>query len=364
MKPSDDFLILCVNPGSTSTKLALFRGAKCLESSSAAHPVEELAGYSAVAQQAEFRMKLAEEFASSALAAHAPEESLSAVIGRGGLLAPLEGGVYAVNERMCADLIAAKYGEHASNLGAVLARGLAGKRAVPAFIADPVVVDELEPLARYSGLPELPRMSIFHALNQKSAARAAAQRLGLRYEECNFIVAHLGGGVSVGAHRAGRVIDVNNALDGEGPFSPERAGGVPAGQLIGLTREYQGREAELRKRLVGRGGLVAYLGTNDLEEIMERIEAGDRQAREVIDAMAYQISKEIASHGATLEGRVDAIILTGGMAHNIDLVDSIRRRVAFLAPLELFAGEREMEALAENALAALTGETRVKEYAP
>ena len=273
----------------------------------------------------------------------------------------MKGGIYAVNERMCADLVAAKYGEHASTWERSWP-GVSPKSGVfPPGLPILSWWTSSSPSHATRGCRSLPRLSIFHALNQKSAARAVAQRLGRTYEECNFIVAHLGGGVSVGAHRSGRVVDVNNALNGDGPFSPERAGGVPAGQLIGLSQEYRGREAELRKRLVGRGGLVAYLGTNNLEEIRGRIEAGDSHAQEVVEAMAYQISREIASHGATLEGRVDAVILTGewpitGSWSSRSEEGSLPRA------LELFPGEREMEALAENALAALTGETGVREY--
>ncbi len=361
MANSKSFLILTVNPGSTSTKLALFRDERCVLSSSISHSVEELEPFACVADQADFRRQLCEEFL---INSGIDEEELSAVIGRGGLLAPLAGGIYRVNERMRTDLKAAPYGSHASNLGAVIAYGMASRRSIPAFIADPVVVDELAPPARFSGTPEIERKSIFHALNQKSAARVAAKELGLAYEECRFIVAHMGGGVSVGAHDRGRVVDVNNALDGEGPFSPERAGGLPSGQLISLTMEYAGREKELRKRLVGKGGLIAYLGTNSLEEISGRIEAGDAEARRVVEAMGYQIAKEIASLSAVLKGAVDAIILTGGMAYNDFLTDYISERVSFLAQVRIIAGERELEALAENALAALRGEAAILEYEP
>ena len=361
MPSSNEYPILTVNPGSTSTKLALFRNRECRLSSSISHSAEELAPFPTVSDQGEFRMALCEKFLEDA---GIEGNMLAAVIGRGGLLAPLEGGVYRVNPAMLADLKSARYGSHASNLGAIIADGIASKRSIPAFIADPVVVDELAPLARYSGIPEIERRSIFHALNQKSAAREVARELGRPYTECRFIVAHMGGGVSVGAHDRGRVVDVNNALDGDGPFSPERAGGLPAGQLISLTMEYAGREDALRKHLVGRGGLVAYLGTNSLEEIHSRIEAGDREARAVVEAMGYQIAKEIASLSAVLEGKIDAVILTGGMAYNDFLVDYLSRRVSFLAQVRIIAGERELEALAENALAALRGEVRILEYAP
>jgi butyrate kinase len=275
---------------------------------------------------------------------------------------PIESGVYAVNDAMLEDLRSGGFGEHASNLGAIIASRIATAGSCPAFIADPVVVDELDDLARWSGVPEIERRSIFHALNHKSAAREAARRLGRRYEDLNMIVAHLGGGVSVGAHRRGRVVDVNNALDGDGPFAPERSGGLPAGQLVDLALAGTLTQTELRKRITGRGGLVAYCGTNDLSDIERRIEAGDERCRAAFEAMIYQISKEIAMHGATLSGRVDLVVLTGGMAHNARVVDGIRDRVSFLAPVEVIPGEREMVSLAAAACAALSGEAVVRSY--
>ena len=359
MPTSDTIFILVINPGSTSTKLALYHGDECLKSHTIRHPAEDLRRFSSVAGQKDFRRELTEKFISDVL----PEDAeFSAVIGRGGLLAPLESGIYAVNAPMLEDLESARWGEHASNLGAILAEEIARPRGIPAFIADPVVVDEMIDEARFSGCPEIQRVSIFHALNQKSAARKAASQLGRSYEELNLIVAHLGGGISVGAHRHGRVIDVNNALDGDGPFSPERSGGLPAGQLISLALKYRDREKELRKKIVGQGGMVAYLETNDLQAALERINAGDAKAEAVVRAMAYQVAKEIASHGATLKGAIDGIVLTGGMACSSYLTDLIRERVSYLAPVLVVEGEREMEALAENALRALNRPQTIKEY--
>jgi butyrate kinase len=359
MPPFDSYLILVINPGSTSTKLALSRGGECLKNQTIRHSTEELKGFSSVAAQKDFRRELTENFLAEAL----PKgEDLAAVIGRGGLLAPLESGIYTVSSAMIADLESARWGEHASNLGAVLAEGIARPRRIPAYIADPVVVDEMIEEARYSGCPEIQRVSIFHALNQKSAARKAAAELGRSYEEVNLIVAHLGGGISVGAHQRGRVIDVNNALDGDGPFSPERSGGLPAGQLVSLALQYREREKELRKKIVGLGGMAAYLGTNDFVEALERASSGDAKAQSIIQAMAYQISKEIAAHGATLKGKIDGIVLTGGMAGSAYLTNRIRDRVSYLGPILIIEGEREMEALAENALGALRQTREVKEY--
>ncbi len=352
-------LILALNPGSTSTKISLFSGEDETISEALRHATDELVQYPRIIDQAGFRRAAIDAFLSSN---SIDLSNLDAVIGRGGLLRPLESGVYQVNEPMVADVAVGKYGEHASNLGAILAQAIADVAGCPAFIADPVVVDEMDDVARLSGLPQLPRRSIFHALNQKSAAREAARRLGKEYEEINAIVAHMGGGCSVGAHRHGRVVDVNNALDGEGPFSPERAGTLPAGQVVELVRSGKYSQGELKKMLTGRGGLVAYCGTNSLEEIKERIGRDDEDAGMAFRAMAYQISKEIASHGATLAGSVDVIVLTGGMAYDEALVNEISRRISFLAPIEIIPGEREMVSLARAALSVLNGRVSAKEY--
>jgi butyrate kinase len=356
---SDQHFILVLNPGSTSTKISLFTGEDETLSDVLRHAVGDLAGHTRIVDQTPFRRAAIDNFLSTN---SIDVTSLAAVIGRGGLLHPVESGVYKVNNSMVADLSAGRYGEHASNLGAILAQAIAVAAGCPAFIADPVVVDEMDDIARVSGLPELPRRSIFHALNQKSAAREAASRLGREYEDINAIVAHMGGGCSVGAHCRGRVVDVNNALDGEGPFSPERAGTLPAGQLIELALSGEYSLGELKKMLNGRGGLVAYCGTNDLEEVAERIRSGDAEAETVFRAMAYQISKEIAAHGATFAGSVDVIVLTGGMAYDEALVTEIRRRVGYLARVEVIPGEREMVALTRAALSVLSGRVTAKEY--
>jgi len=351
-------VILAVNPGSTSTKLALFEGMNETASTALSHSAEDLAPFEGAADQLPMRLTAVRTF----LKHNLKDRSLAAVVGRGGLLHPVESGTYAVNDRMKADLSSAVYGEHASNLGGLIAAAIAEPLGIPAFIADPVVVDELAPEARMSGLPELPRKSIFHALNQKSAAREACTRHGLTYARASLIVAHMGGGVSVGAHLNGRVIDVNNALDGEGPFSPERAGTVPAGQLLSLAFSGEHDERALRRMLTGRGGLVAYCGTNSLQDLRRRSDAGEERARLATGAMEYQIAREIASYGATLRGRVDLIILTGGMAHDDRLVRNVRDRVSFLAPVEVIPGEREMLGLAQAAARALNGEQKIRRY--
>jgi butyrate kinase len=352
-----EYQILAINPGSTSTKLAIFQGEAELAAETLRHSAAELAGFARVADQSGLRRA-----AITAFLAAAGVPRFDAVIGRGGLLRPLDSGVYAVDPTMLDDLRNARHGEHASNLGAILAAELAAVQGCPAYIADPVVVDELDDIARLTGLPQIRRRSIFHALNQKSAAREAVARRGWRYEERKLIVAHLGGGCSVGAHCRGRVVDVNNALDGEGPFTPERAGSLPAGQLLDLVFSGRHSEAELRRMLTGQGGMVAHLGTNDLLETESRAAAGDEAAGLFLRAMACRIAQEIARHGATLEGTVDLIVITGGMAQEPRLVDLVTRRVRFLAPVEVVPGEREMLSLARAAASALAGQTVVRSY--
>lgn len=288
---------------------------------------------------------------------------ISAVVGRGGLIKPIESGVYFVNDRMKQDLRDCIRGEHASNLGALIADDIA--RSLPnakAYIADPVVVDELQDVARISGHPKFERVSIFHALNQKAIARQYAKSLDRKYEELNLIVAHLGGGISVGAHLKGRVVDVNNALDGEGPFSPERAGTVPAGQLAKLCFSGEVTYDEVKKILTGQGGLVAHLGTNDAYEIEMKAKAGDKKAILIQDAMSYNIAKQIGQMAAVLKGEVDGIILTGGIAHNPYLVEYVKDMVGFIGQVVVYPGEDEMQALAMNALMALRGDVLPRDY--
>ncbi len=351
------FNILAVNPGSTSTKIAFFEDDRLIFKESLHHPKEELEKYEKIVDQYEFREEVILRFLKEKKI-----ERLDAVVGRGGLLKPIPGGTYRVNEAMLRDLRIGLQGEHASNLGGILAYEIAKKYNADAFIVDPVVVDEMEPIAKISGLPEIERRSIFHALNQKAVARLAAKDLGKAYEEVNLIVVHLGGGISVGVHRKGRVVDVNNALNGDGPFAPERAGGLPVWDAMALALSGKYTEAELKKKLAGKGGVVAYLGTNNMREVEERVKAGDDRARLIFEAMAYQVAKEIGADATVLKGEVDAIVLTGGLAHSELFVNWIKERVSFIAPVMVYPGEDEMRALACGALRVLRGEEKAKKY--
>lgn len=352
------YKMLIINPGSTSTKIAVFENANQIMEQTLRHSDEELTPYATIMDQYAFRKSVIME-ALAEQGIHLDE--LSAVVGRGGLLKPLEGGTYRISEQVLEDLRQAVMGSHASNLGAILAYEIAAQCKIPSFIVDPVVVDELEDVARISGMPEISRVTVFHALNQKAVARRAAKDAGKTYEEMNLIVAHLGGGISVGAHQKGRVVDVTNAL-AEGPFSPERTGSLPTDSLIKLCYSGQYNFEEMKKKLVGKGGLVAYLGTNDGREINRKIQEGDQYAELIYRAMAYQVAKEIGAAAVVLEGNVDAIILTGGLAYDPLLTGWIRDKVAFLGKVILFPGEEEMAALAEGGLRVLTGEEKAKEY--
>ena len=337
------------------------------------HSAEELAPFDAITEQQDFRRQLV---INELQQANIPLE-FDAVIGRGGLVKPISGGVYEINERMIEDTMhGCVMHNHACNLGCLIAYEIASEvnkrkasegneREVPlcrAFIADPGVVDELSPLARISGSPLMPRICIWHALNQRAIARRYARGIGKEYEDLNLIICHLGGGISVAAHEHGRAIDANNALDGEGPFSPERAGSLPAADLIRLCFSGKYTEKQLLKRIAGQAGLTAHLGTNNMREILERIKHGDEKARILVDAMLYHTAKQIAAEAAVLCGKIDAILLTGGMAHSDYIVSELRRRIAFLAPVYTFPGEDEMEALALNALAVLQGKREAKVY--
>lgn len=356
MSPTHRLLI--INPGSTSTKIAVFENETQVMEETLRHTDEELAPYATILDQYTFRKNV---ILTALEAQDIDLEELDAVVGRGGLLKPMEGGTYRVDERVLADLKSAVMGSHASNLGALIANEIAEQYQIPAYIVDPVVVDELEDLARISGMPEIQRISIVHALNQKAVARRAAKEAGKHYAEMNLIVAHLGGGISVGAHKKGRIVDVNNAL-GDGPFTPERTGGLPTDQLAKLCYSGQYTLEEMKKKLVGKGGLVAYLGTSDGREISRRIQEGDSYAEQIYQAMAYQVAKEIGAAAAVLEGDVDAILLTGGLAYDALLMGWIKKRVNFISPVILYPGEEEMKALAEGGLRVLSGEEQAKEY--
>ncbi|MCR4426067.1 MAG: butyrate kinase [Firmicutes bacterium] len=348
--------LLIVNPGSTSTKVAVFEGGSCVASETLHHDAEEIKSYPRIMDQFEFRRDAVVRFLEQS---GIPGESLAAVVGRGGPLPPMEGGVYEVDDALIAALREYDIG-HASSLGGLIAREIATPLGIPAFIADPVTTDELDDIARFSGLPEIERKSIFHALNQKAVARAASRDIGRDYADLNLILVHLGGGISVGAHRGGRVVEVANALDGDGPYSPERSGGLPCSSLVRLCFSGKYTEGEMRRKLVGGGGLVAYLGTNSLIEVEKRIREGDDYARLCYEGMAYQVAKEVGRCAAVLSGNVDAIILTGGAARSQMLVDWITQRVKFIAPVMVYPGENEMEALAEAGLRVLSGTERAK----
>ncbi|MDD2573041.1 MAG: butyrate kinase [Bacillota bacterium] len=353
------FRLLVINPGSTSTKIAIFDNEKPVFEEVIRHSTEELAPYPTIYSQYQYRKDIILETLSKK---DINLTKLSAVVGRGGLLQPIPSGTYEVNDKMIEDLRVGLFGQHASSLGGILAREIASQLNIPSYIVDPVVVDELEDIARVSGLPEIERVSIFHALNQKAVARRAARDLEKPYESLNLIVTHMGGGISIGAHKKGRVVDVNNALDGEGPFSPERAGSLPLEGLIGLC--YSGRYTleEMNKKVVGKGGLVAHLKTNDAQEVERMIEVGDKHAELVYRAMAYQIAKEIGSAAAVLQGKADAIVLTGGIAYSKMLTGWIIESVEFIAPVMIYPGEDEMTALAEGGLRVLRGEEKAKQY--
>jgi len=352
-------LIIVLNPGSTSTKLAVYRGPRCLAGEEINHPKRELARFARVVDQYEFRRDAVLRFIEER---GIDLKRTLAVAGRGGLTKPIAGGVYRVNARMVRDLRSGKWGEHPSSLGAPLANEIARRAAAPAFIADPVVVDEFWPLARYSGHPAIERKSRFHALSQRAAARRAAKDLGVPYEKHNFVVVHMGGGISIGAHRKGRVVDVNDALDGDGPFSPERSGSLPTGPLVALCCSGKHSQADVWKMLVGRGGMFAYLGTNDCRKVERRIRHKDARAAEVYEAMAYQIGKWIGASAAVLSGRVKAVVFAGGLARSRLLIRMIRKYAGFVAPFMVYPETEEMIALATAAQAAMTGKIKVQEY--
>lgn len=353
-------LILAVNPGSTSTKFAVFEEDKLLFEKTLRHTSEELAGFSRITDQFHFRKGL---IISELEKWKIDNSSIAAVVGRGGLVKPIESGVYRVNTKLKEDLESGQWGEHASNLGGLIAGDIV--ESLPeasAFIVDPVVVDELQPVARLSGHPEIERISIFHALNQKAVARTYASSVGREYREMNLIVAHMGGGISVGAHKQGRVIDVNNALDGDGPFSPERSGGLPSGQLIDLCFSGRYSHKELKTMVTGRGGIVAYLGTNSFMDVCQRAAQGDEKAILIRDGISYQVAKEIGAMAAVLEGKVDAILLTGGLAHQEVHVRKIESMIGFIANVVVYPGEDEIKALAFNGLMALDGRVDIRTY--
>ncbi len=349
---------LIINPGSTSTKIGVFEDETLLFEETLRHSTEEISQYATIADQKDFRKKIITDLLENK---GFDVKSLNVVVGRGGMLKPIPGGTYAVTDELLADLKVGKQGQHASNLGGILAREIADSIGVPSYIVDPVVVDELMPIARYSGVPELPRKSVFHALNQKAVAKRYAKEQGVPYESLNLIVVHMGGGVSVGAHEKGMIVDVFNALDGDGAFSPERAGGVPSGDLIKMCFSGKYTEKEVYSKIVGKGGFNAYLGTNDMRDVVKKAET-DTFAAEVKDAFTFQVAKDMGSMACVLKGKVDQIIITGGIAYNACVIDALKERAGFIAPFTVYPGEDELLALAQGAIRVMTGEEKVMEY--
>ncbi len=350
---------LIINPGSTSTKIGVFEDENLLFEETLRHSTEEIGRYAAIVDQKDFRKKIITDLLEEK---KFDLKSLDVVVGRGGMLRPIPGGTYEVTEKLLADLRVGVQGQHASNLGGILARELADSIGVPAYIVDPVVVDELMPIARYSGMPEIPRGSIFHALNQKAVAKRYAREIGKPYDSLRLIVVHMGGGVSVGAHEGGRVVDVFSAFDGDGAFSPERAGGVPCGALVKLCFSGKYTEKEVYSKLIGKGGFNAYLGTNDMRDVTKRADEGDGKAAEVKQAFLLQVSKDIGAMACVLNGKVDQIIVTGGIAYGADVIAALRERAEWIAPFTVYPGEDELLALAQGAIRVLNGEEKVLEY--
>ena len=350
---------LIINPGSTSTKIGVFEDETLLFEETLRHSTEEISQYASIVDQKDFRKKIITDLLKEK---DFDIKSLGMVVGRGGMLKPIPGGTYAVTDDLLEDLKIGKQGQHASNLGGILAREIADEIGVPSYIVDPVVVDELAPVARYSGVKELPRTSVFHALNQKAVAKRYAKEAGKAYDSMNLIVVHMGGGVSVGAHEKGKVIDVFNALDGDGAFSPERAGAVPSGALIKMCFSGEYTEKEVYSKIVGKGGFNSYLGTNDMRNVIKMIEEGNEEAKAMFDAFIFQVTKDIGSMACVLNGKVDQIIVTGGIAYNAKVIENLKETAGWIAPFTVYPGEDELLALVQGGLRVLNGEEKAMEY--
>lgn len=350
---------LIINPGSTSTKIGVFEDETLLFEETLRHSTEEIAQYASIVDQKDFRKDIIINLLKEK---DFDINSLNMVVGRGGMLKPIPGGTYAVSDDLLEDLKIGKQGQHASNLGGILAREIGDSIGVPSYIVDPVVVDELEPTSRYSGVPELPRTSVFHALNQKAVAKRFAKETGKAYDSLNLIVVHMGGGVSVGAHKQGKVVDVFNALDGDGAFSPERAGAVPSGALIKMCFSGQYTEKEVYKKIVGGGGFNAYCGTNDMRDVDKLADGGDQKAQEVREAFITQVAKDIGSMACVLKGKVDQIIVTGGIAYDKVVVAGLKESAEWIAPMTIYPGEDELLALVQGGLRVLNGEEEAMVY--
>lgn len=353
------YKLLIINPGSTSTKIGVYLDEKEILVETLRHSSDEISKYNSIYDQKKFRKDVIIDILKKN---NIDLNSLNAVVGRGGMLRPIPGGTYEVTNDLLNDLKIGVSGQHASNLGGILAREIADEIGVRSFIVDPVVVDELQEVARISGIPELPRRSIFHALNQKAVAKRYAKEKRKKYEDLNLVVVHMGGGVSVAAHKKGLVVDVNNTLDGDGPFSPERSGSVPVGDLVKLCFSGKYTQAEIYNKIVGRGGYVAYLNTNDAREVLRLSEEGNEFASLVFDAFIYQVSKAIGEMSTVLNGKVNQIILTGGIAYSPVVVKAIKEKVKWISDVTVYPGEDELLALAQGAIRVLNGEEDVKEY--
>ena len=350
---------LIINPGSTSTKIGVFEDETLLFEETLRHSTDEIARYATIVDQKDFRKDIITNLLKEK---NFDIQSLNMVVGRGGMLKPIPGGTYAVTDDLLEDLKIGKQGQHASNLGGILAREIGDSIGVPSFIVDPVVVDELCDIARYSGVPELPRTSVFHALNQKAVAKRYAKETGKAYDSLNLIVVHMGGGVSVGAHQNGKVVDVFNALDGDGAFSPERAGGAPSGALIKMCFSGKYTEKEVYKKFVGNGGFNAYVGSNDMRDVEKMVNNGDMKANEVRDAFIMQVTKDIGSMACVLKGKVDQIIVTGGIAYDKAVVAGLKEASEWIAPFTVYPGEDELLALVQGGLRVVNGEEQAKVY--
>lgn len=351
-------LILTINPGSTSTKIAIFKNKEKVLEKKLEHDSVQLENFGKITDQYEYRMDL---ILNVLLEENIKLEEFRAVVGRGGMLRPMPAGTYNITDLMIEDLKLGIQGEHASNLGGLLAKGLGDKVNISSYIVDPVAVDEFDDIARISGMPEIPRKSLLHALNIRAVAYRLANKVNKDFNSLNLVVAHLGGGISVASIEKGRIIDVNNANE-MGPFSPERAGEVPVGQLAKLCFSEEYTLSEMKKKLRGKAGLVGYLGTNNAKEVIERINSGDKEAELVFNAMAYQVGKEIGKMATTLKGKVDYIVLTGGLAYSNMLTSYIKDMVEFISPVKVYPGEDELEALNEGALRVLEGKEESKVY--
>ncbi len=350
---------LIINPGSTSTKIGVFEDETLLFEETLRHPTEKIESFASIVDQKDFRKQIILDLLAEK---DFDIKSLQVVVGRGGMLKPIPGGTYAVTDDLLEDLKIGVQGPHASNLGGILAREIGDSIGIPSYIVDPVVVDELMPIARYSGVPELPRTSVFHALNQKAVAKRYAKEQGKAYDALNLIVVHMGGGVSVGAHDHGRVIDVFNALDGDGAFSPERAGAVPSGALIKMCFSGKYTQKEVYKKILGGGGFNAYLGTNDMRDVEKMVQSGDEKAAETREAFILQVAKDIGSMACVLKGRIDQIIITGGIAYDKVVVAGLKERAGFIAPITVYPGEDELLALVQGALRVMNGEEQAMKY--